>query len=602
MKKFIALVLALLLLMSGTVCAEEKAAPEICDTVSAEGFRHVDMPLNVSGNCNPVLLLDASHLSAEDLLYAKLLAQSFPYIHTSSHTREELDSLSEEYLQHLNTGLSILEDGADGFHIYLRLSWYTQEEKLNQGYDLMFGLLFDADLDDTESVLTAVRALKEDLRSSILSSPYTLLIYRAAAISSLQMRVFNYVAYLDYYAFLEQAEAQLAESPEAFLAQLKRVRVLLANSFGAIAAFAGNEESIVQNARLSDSYLSILDSEPHEPADYSSLPVPAAREGLVINENIQYNLIAAGLETLGIEYTPDLDVLAELVKDKYLRGSLTGAYYIIHGFSDDMGMYIISYRDSEIRQSFEAMEQAGSFVAGLDVDQEEMDGYISSVAEYYSPVPVDDPNDKIYDAFSDIVDYLEGQDPQWKQQARERVEAATSESLRAYAPLYNTLGEKGIRSTAGNAEVLEQNSDLYDVILNPFNILPPGVFRDVPEDHPFAKDITEVVKAGIMTAEGDAFRPDEPVSLGDMAYGLCVLGIGVAPTDGAEAYATLVQFGLMLEGGDPETSLTYADLNAQIKKFMSAGYGIDLDETFSGNADTVTRAELAQIFNYIWIR
>ena len=74
------------------------------------------------------------------------------------------------------------------------------------------------------------------------------------------------------------------------------------------------------------------------------------------------------------------------------------AYNVMHGFSDSLGMYIVSYRDSEIRSSFEAMEQAGSFVAGLDMGQEELDGYISSAAGYYSPVSAENSLDAVFNA------------------------------------------------------------------------------------------------------------------------------------------------------------------------------------------------------------
>ncbi|MBR2660578.1 MAG: hypothetical protein IKE15_04170 [Clostridia bacterium] len=197
MKKLAALVLALLVLVSGTVYAEDTPAPAIRDTLSADGFRHVDMPVDVSGDCSANILLDASHLSVEDLLYAKLLADLVPYIHTASHTREELDALSGEYLLNPVVRLSFLKEGTDGIHIYLRMHWYSQEKNLSRGYDLMYEMFFEADLDDAESILAAAGAVKENLHDTISSSPYQVQIYRAAAVSNLLNRAYNYVTYLD---------------------------------------------------------------------------------------------------------------------------------------------------------------------------------------------------------------------------------------------------------------------------------------------------------------------------------------------------------------------------------------------------------------------
>lgn len=592
MKKLAALVLALLVLVSGTVYAEDTPAPAIRDTISADGFRHVDMPVDVSGDCSANILLDASHLSVEDLLYAKLLANLVPYIHTTSHTREELDALSGEYLLNPVVRLSFLKEGTDGIHIYLRMHWYSQEKNLSRGYDLMYEMFFEADLDDAESILAAAGAVKENLHDTISSSPYQVQIYRAAAVSNLLNRAYNYVTYLDYYAFLEQAETQLADNPEAFLAQMKRVRGLLADSRGAVAAFAGNENSIALNGRLADAFLSRLGTESHEPADYSSLPVPAAREGLVIDSNDLYNLIFVGFGTLDIQYSADLDALAELVTDKYLRPGMETAYYVIHVFTDSLGMYIVSYRDSEIRSSFEAMEQAGSFVAGLDMGQEELDGYISSAAGYYSPVSAENSLDAVSNAVSDIIDYLEGVDPLWRQQGMKSLEAMTPETVRAYAPLYTVLAEKGVRSTAGGAEILEQNADLYDVILNPFHIF-PGVFQDVPEDHPRYNAVRFVTDKQIMPAPDGVFGVDLPATEGDLAVALTALVFG-------EAYSLetslqfLAEYDIMKADTDPGAALTAGTAADRLNALASLA-GLKPQYAVADADAVLTRGEFAEI-------
>ena len=601
MKKLLAFVLALLVLAGGMAFAEDVPAREIRDTVSAGGFRHVDAVVDISGTGGPGILLDASHLSPEELLYAQLLVQSFPHLRSATHYQLELNALREEYLPNSNIRLSFLDEGTDGFHVYLRLSWTGPDRNLAQGYDLLYESVFEANLDDAEEMLGAVRVLKSSLYDSITASPYMVQMYRAAAIYSPVMRVYSYTRYLDYYAFLEAAETRLADDPAAFLAEMKRVRGLLADSFGAVAMFAGSEEGIALNAPLADAFLSRLGTEAHTPADYSGLPVPAAREGLVVDSTVTYNLMAAGLGTLGVEYTADLDALAELVNDKYLKNSLVnmyGVYSVFHGFSDSLGMYIISYRDYLIRESFEAMEQADAAVAKMKVSPDDLDGYIAAASEYYAPAPAEDPLVDLSYAIDDIMAHLEGKDPQWRQHALDQLKTMTPEAIPDYASLYSVLAEKGVRSTAGSYKTLEENSDLYDVILNPFGII-PGKFDDVPEDHPHYEAVRFVTENNMMAASAGVFGVDRTAAKGDIAVAIACAGAGtVFPAD--QCVTTLISFDIMEAGTDPDAPLTAGAAVGYLNKYTlwatEMPYSYDVPDPDA----VLTRGELAEIMMNWW--
>ncbi len=124
---------------------------------------------------------------------------------------------------------------------------------------------------------------------------------------------------------------------------------------------------------------------------------------------------------------------------------------------------------------------------------------------------------------------------------------------------------------------------------------------DVPADHAFAADIAAAVEAGAMTAEGGAFRPDDPAAVGDLAYAFCVIGKQEMPESGTAAYELLVSRGLMIPGADADAELTCGTLEPQLAFFLQNAYGIRLHETLSGPGDTVTRGELAHILCYIWV-
>ena len=175
--------------------------------------------------------------------------------------------------------------------------------------------------------------------------------------------------------------------------------------------------------------------------------------------------------------------------------------------------------------------------------------------------------------------------------------------MKTFAGYIADMLNTGVRGTSGSAAAINANAEMYDVILNPFNVedAKAVAITDVPEDDPNAAAIAALHDAGAMTAPEGAFRPEDPATLGDLAYAFYVLGMGSNPSDADEAYQLFAEHGLLQGGGNVADELTWDALNAQTKLFLKNGYGFDLTETFSGEGHVATRGELARILYYIFL-
>ena len=174
--------------------------------------------------------------------------------------------------------------------------------------------------------------------------------------------------------------------PEAFLAELKRVRSQLCNSTNAIALYAGSAKGAAANRPLADALLAGLNHEEIIPVNYDSLPAAARREALIVDSAVQYNMIQAGEKELGTPYSADMDALASLVSDMYLYPKLRdqyGAYSVMHGAGEHLGMYVLSYRDPNVTETFAVYDKIPEFLQG-ETEQETLDGYILSSYSRYA--------------------------------------------------------------------------------------------------------------------------------------------------------------------------------------------------------------------------
>ncbi len=566
---------------------EEVKIYDITDETDENGIRHVDALAAVDGIGQTGIFLDAAGVPQEDLHWLKLFVDLTSELETNAHDKTELSKLVTRYLYSKRINISLLGKGND-FHAYLRMGWIGIDEELSIGYDLMREIVFDLKLDDAEKLLKAVQGFKANLKSSISNEPYNMQIYRALGRTSSLDRLYVYLNFTDYYTFLNDVEALLTSDPDAAIAKLQAIQASFNNSTNAVTLYAGSEEGIAVNRPLADAFLASLDSAPIQPQSYD-LPEPADIEGFIIDSTVQFNSLVADYEALGLDgYNAALDVVTNALLSEYLIKHLReeyGVYSVFHGAMSDEGVYLVTYRDPNVLETFNEYAQLPEFVSALELDQDTLNGYILAAYSGYAT-----PAGELSGALSAALATLEGR-PQdealeWMRQLKE----ITPEVFQQYADIYQNLLDNGLASTSGSAAQINANSNIYDVIYNPFGSLDKTKieFVDLPEDHPNYEAVRFAYEEGLMApAAEDTFGVDEPATNGDTLAAMNVLIQG--PLDPNDALETFVYYGL----ADPDMDLD-APVEAEYVYYLLSAL---IDEPYQPEGEipeTMTRSELAQ--------
>ena len=574
---------------------EEIRAYDITDETKADGVRYINAEAGVDGVGSPILLLDASGLSQDDIHWFALYVSLVGELDTTAHSKEELALLSSRYLYEGEIRLSLAEKaGTDEFRPNLRASWTAADEDLQAGYDLIYEILFETDFSDEETLSGLISQKKAALKSSINSSPYNVMLYRALGYYSPLYRYYSYFNSIDYYSFLGETETLVEDYAPAVVKQLERIQNYFKNRTNAVALYAGSASSIALNADLAAAFMAKLEAREITPAAYD-LPAPAKREALIVDSNVSYNGVVADYKTMGMDgYSGDLDAVASLLSDGYLYPMLRdqyGAYGVMTGFIEDSGCYAVSYRDPNIRETFDVFEKIPAYMSGLDKTQEEVDGYILSSYAYYAKAA-----GELSGAKDAALEALTGESQEQNLQYMRDLKTLTTDKLQGYADVYQKMTEEGLRFTAGGAGAVNANADLYDSILNPFGAADAGevAFEDVPEDHEHYAAVRFAFEEGFMKpVEETVFGVDNDATFGDMAIALYVLGIDAAE-DAAEALETLASYGIMPGSAKPEDPLTGKDADTALTAF---GKAVEVPYKNSGEIKetTLTRGELAEL-------
>ena len=144
----------------------------------------------------------------------------------------------------------------------------------------------------------------------------------------------------------------------------------------------------------------------------------------------------------------------------------------------------------------------------------------------------------------------------------------------------------------GPIGALQANSDLFDVVMNPFHTedLTKASFVDVSEDHEHYTAIRFVFEGGLMLPREDGvFAPDEPSTVGDYLGALNVL-FSLGSCDPEEARDNFAQYGLVSPDLDISEEL-HEDLLCSLINDATGQTILTVE-----NADaTIPRAELADL-------
>ena len=575
---------------------EEIKTYTVNDFTDENGLRHIEVPAGVDGIGYVSLFLDAAALPQEDIHWMRLYTRLLGQLDTDRHTKEELDVLISRYLYNKATGIEPGDQG-DSIHPYMVAQWYALDDDLSAGYDLMEELLFHTRFDDTQKLIDQVQAQKTSVRAEINASPFNVMIYRGMADSSPFYRYYSYINFLEYYAFLENLETMLNENPEEVTKRFEALQSFFHNNAGAVAAFAGNEQSIEANRPQADAFMAKLDHVEREPAAYD-LPVGAQREALITDGNIQYNNVVATVDDLGLTgYDAGLSAITQLVSDQVLIPILRdqmGVYTPVNDVVEKNGsMYLLSYRDPNVRETFDVYASLADAIAELDVDQDALDGYIMSAYSILAK-----PNGELTGAISAISDTLSGKAADRNLGYMRQLKALTPDSVKAAAEVYRKAWENGVHSTAGSAAAINANADLYDVILNPFNAKDTSQvqFTDAAEGSEYYDAVRFAFENGLMAPKtDDAFGTDDPATAGDFFGAIYVL-VGGPSNDVEEAMAALAEFGLVPNGVEAGAELTCAE-SADLFGAVTAALGAPwIPEVEAGTEDKpLTRGQMAQL-------
>ena len=155
-------------------------------------------------------------------------------------------------------------------------------------------------------------------------------------------------------------------------------------------------------------------------------------------------------------------MLRSILNTEYLWNQVRiigGAYGCFCSFTSMGDSFFVSYRDPNLKNTYNAFEKVQDYVTNYDGDSEEIERYIiTTIADYDAPMT---PSIK---AARSYINYKTGLSFEDRQKERDEILSTTPEEIRSLAEYIEKINDGRHLSCVGGEEMLKKEGDVFDKI------------------------------------------------------------------------------------------------------------------------------------------
>ncbi|KJR98975.1 MAG: peptidase M16 [Desulfobulbaceae bacterium BRH_c16a] len=269
--------------------------------------------------------------------------------------------------------------------------------------------------------------------------------------------VTSYLAVKDLALNYEQKE-------QSFLAALEKIAGLLFNRNNLLLAITSDRRELDHFAKAGNCIADALSS-----ASLSRYELPelqlADHEAFITSAEVVFAVQGGNLLKNAVGYNGHFEVLKTYLSRDYLWNTVRqmgGAYGCFIQFGQLSGnLAFVSYRDPQVKKTYDAYKGVPEIVAGLDLAEKVLEQLI--IGTYGNFDPLQSAAAKGATARNDS---LNGIDIAYKEQRLAEIVHTTVTDLRSFAPAFAAMMQQSYRAIIGNRSKIESDKALFDVLID----------------------------------------------------------------------------------------------------------------------------------------
>ena len=421
-------------------------------------------------------IFDTGSVPFEKIPYIGLLSSVLGNVDTDRHDYTEL---ADEINIHsggirANTNIYTEQGSTDIMYPKLEVIMKVLVPKLSDGVQLMGEIMSESRLSDTKRLKEIIGQLKSRLEMMMNGNGHMVAVNRATSFMSLAGMYKEYEEGMAYYRFIEKMNKDFDAQKEALVSGLEETAKMIFRKENLLIDVTCSDVSLndivgsmtkVLNPILADGgnksepeggILPEVKSALHQSMEGIST------EAYTTAGMVQYDACVGNFAKAGYAYHGALSVLKVMMNYDYLWIRLRvqgGAYGCMCGFAPNGTGYFTSYRDPNLKETYDVYESAVDYVKNYEADERTMRKFIiGAISGVDVPLGASDKGARSLSAWLTHTSYEK------LEKNRYELLHTDVETIRSLYGIVDAVVHSGLRCVVGNAAKIQENKDMFQKI------------------------------------------------------------------------------------------------------------------------------------------
>lgn len=401
----------------------------------------------------------------ELLPYISLLTALYKEVDTDIHSYGSL--ANEIDLKTGGIGISLSTFGVKKelgeYRVSFGIRTKVLYENLSDALALIEEILFTSHVTDKKRMKEVLAELVSQMKMSIPENGHTAMANRVLSYFSKGAYLKEILEGITFYEFVEDLYRYFEERYEEVCDKLKRALHAMAKTGNLIISYTGKEDISECLANALTSLKRRMNNDQSDETE-QNFELRVKNEGFKTASKVQYVAAAGNFLEKGYAYTGALNVLQVIFSYDYLWINVRvkgGAYGCMCNFNRIGDAFFTSYRDPNLKRTYEIYKQAADYVEHFDASDRDMLKYIIGAVS-----KLDAPMTPSAEGAFNFICYLSGITDKQLQKDRDEVLAADVKAIRELAPYLKAVLSKECIAALGDEDIIQAEDILFDEIKN----------------------------------------------------------------------------------------------------------------------------------------
>ncbi len=328
------------------------------------------------------------HLPEEYIPYAALLTDVISNVDTAKRSYMDLDNEIGCHMGGMTVNTTLLQHMDDTFEPYFNMGVKFLKEETKASVDLMKEILLESDLADADRLMEIIEENMSGMEDHMSAGGNRTATARAFSYFDPYYAYNEKINGIDYYHFLKALKETIEKDPFAVITKMQETLEILIREGNLRAKMTVDPENEKEMIEVIEAFTKALPVGVSEKASDTIVRIQPEmkNEGWITPGKVQY-VVKAGKTSM--PFNGAMAVLQQITRLEYLWNEIRvmgGAYGCSCSIDRHGRVVMSSYRDPNLAESVKVYQNAGNFLANLEISDSEMLKYIIGTMNGLDPV------------------------------------------------------------------------------------------------------------------------------------------------------------------------------------------------------------------------